>query len=146
MRRWTPVLALALSALWLSAPAFSNPETGQWYNTRSAELDDTINFDETIQYTITANTDSALFNVTTPVADLCFDPDTSGAAGATRISVYRVVSLSAVTINASILLPSVPTDNSDCLQLVRALYWVEVTTGPSGGETPVVTVSGRASS
>ena len=83
--------------------------------------------------------------MTTPLADLCFDPDTAGAAGAARISVYRIITPTVATINGSILLPTIPVDNSDCTQLVRGLYWVEVTTGPGGGETPVVTVSGRSS-
>lgn len=144
MRRWTPVLALALCALLGSWVASANPESGPWTNALTGQLDDTLNFDETLQFSITSATDSALVNVTTPIADLCFDPDTVGAAGAARISVYRVVTLSAPTINASILLPSVPTDNSDCLEIVRALYWVEVTTGPSGGEFPIVTISGRS--
>lgn len=144
MRRWISVLALALIALLGSAPAKANPESGAWTNALTGAPDDTVNFDETVQFAITSGTDSALVNVTTPIADLCFDPDTLTAAGAARISVYRVVTLSAVTINASILLPSVPIDNSDCLELVRALYWVEVTTGPSGGETPLVTISGRS--
>lgn len=144
MRRWISVLALASAILLGSLAAGANPESGAWTNALTGALDDTVNFDETVQFSITSTTDSALVNVTTPIADLCFDPDTSGAAGAARISVYRVVTLSAPTINGSILLPSVPTDNSDCLEIVRALYWVEVTTGPGGGETPIVTISGRS--
>lgn len=143
MRAAACLLSAILLTIWIGA-ASANPESGQWVNAVTGQADDTVNFDETVQFAITSTTDSALVNVTTPVADLCFDPDTLGAAGAARISVYRVVTLSAVTINASILLPSVVTDNSDCLEIVRALYWVEVTTGPGGGEAPIVTISGRS--
>lgn len=143
LSRVIPLLVAAV--LILPAAALANPETGPWFNATSGAPDDTVNFDETIRFSLSGGTDSAIFNVTTPYADLCFDPDTAGAAGSARISVYRIISLDAATINGSILLPTVPIDNSDCLQLVRALYWVEVTTAPTGGEAAVVTVSGRSS-
>lgn len=144
MRARALILSLLAAAL-LPASGLANPQTGPWVDAGTGAPADVVNYDQTIQFSITSATDSATFSVATPYADLCFDPDTLGSAGSARISVYRVILLDQPTIDGSILLPTVPVDNSDCLQLVRAVYWVEVTTGPTGGETPVVTVSGRSS-
>lgn len=140
------LLASAVAVL-ATSPDVSraDPETGEWTDAQSGNVDRTVDFNETIRYAIAANTDSKLFKVVTPLADLCFDPDTLGVAGTARVSVYRVIEPATTTINGSILLPAVPTDNSDCLEIVVGTYWVEVTAGPTGGETPVVTVTGRSS-
>lgn len=141
------LLASAITALaFFPHSAHADPETGEWTDVQSGAIDRTVDFNETIRYAITANTDSKLFKVVTPVADLCFDADTLGIAGSARVSVYRVIEPATTTINGSILLPTVPIDNSDCVVLVVGTYWVEVTAGPTGGETPVVTVTGRTGS
>jgi hypothetical protein len=142
--RFLSLPALAAGLLFLSARgADADPGAGPWVNTVTGAADTVVNFDEQLRYSITDATESQLFSVTTPKADLCFDPHTGATGGAARVSVYRPVNPATATINGSILLPAVPSDNSDCIVLVRGLYWVEVTTGPGGGETPVVTVTGR---
>lgn len=137
---------LELLCVFLAASlAVANPETGVWQDGRTGDEDNVVNPGESIKFAITSATDSTLFYVRTPLADLCFDPDTGGTGGAARISVYRPVDPQVATINGSILVPSIPIDNSDCVQIVNGVYWVEVTTGPSGGEAAVVTVTGRSS-
>lgn len=138
------LFGIALAILPFAWPAAAAPETGVWTNTSDGSADRWVEFGDTIRFAISGTTDSALFTVTTSAADLCFDPDTGGSAGSARISVYRPVNPDVATINGSILLPTVPTDNSDCIVLVRGTYWVEVTTGPTGGELAVVTVTGRS--
>ena len=146
MRQSVRVLFLTL-ALWALLPApraGANPETGPWLNLASGAADRLLEFGETLSFAITSTTDSQTFTSAMPQADLCFDPDLGGAAGAARITVYRAVNPAVPTINGSIILPTIPTDNSDCTVIVNGTYWVEVTTGPAGIETPVVTVTARS--
>lgn len=137
-------LALLLAALLAASPALADPQTGAWENAVTGEEDRVLEFGETIVFPFGNATDSTTFTSVMPKADLCFEPNTLGAGGAARISVYRVVVPSIPTINASILLPSVPIDSSDCLEIVNGTYWVEVTTGPGGGEAAVVAVTARS--
>ncbi|MBY0263461.1 MAG: hypothetical protein K2Q20_14035, partial [Phycisphaerales bacterium] len=120
------------------------PESGVWVNAASGEEDRVLEFGETITYDLSGATDSETFTNLMPAADLCFEPNVLGAGGAARISVYRVVVASFPTINASILLPTIPIDSSDCTVLVNGTYWVEVTTAPGGGEAGVVSVTARS--
>lgn len=146
MRRTLRLLVIAAALLWPVAsptPAPASPESGVWVNASSGDVDTLVEFGDTVVFTLSGGTDSTLVTVTTTAADLCFDPDTGGSAGSARISVYRPVNPATATINGSILLPSQPVDNSDCVQLVRGTYWVEVTTAPTGGEVAVVSITGR---
>lgn len=122
--------------------ARANPETGAWVNSFNARPDSNVEVGDTIQFDVADGTDSALFVVSSGLADLCFDPDVGGSSGAARVTLYRTVDPHVATINGSVPI-SVPIDNSDCVEIVPGTYWVEVTTGPSGGETAVVTVTGR---
>jgi hypothetical protein len=140
MRRLVPALLLALFPL----AAQANPETGEWIDSRKGVAIEVLGFHQTAVFTLSGGTDSELIAVEAPSADLCFDPDKTGAAGSARVSVYRLVDPATATTNASILLPPVPSDNSDCLALVRGLYWVEVTTAPTGGEVGVVSINTRS--
>ena len=136
------VAAAFLTCIAVSAPA--NPESGPWLNVVTGAVDTVVDLDESIQYTITSNTDSVAFSVRSPRADVCFDPDTGGATGTARVTVYRSVTPTTVTLNGAIPI-TVPSDNSDCVVIVRgAGYWIETTAGPTGGEVAVVTVTGRS--
>lgn len=146
MRRTLRLLVIAATAFWVavaSGPAAASPESGVWINASDGSADTLVEYGDTVVFTLSGGTDSTLVTVTTTAADLCFDPDTGGSAGSARISVYRPVNPATATINGSILLPSQPVDNSDCVQLVRGTYWVEVTTAPTGGEVAVVSITGR---
>lgn len=138
------VLVLLIGLALLPRPASANPESGQWIHWLSGAPVAILGFNETAVFTISGSTDSQAIAVEAPSADLCFDPDKTGAAGSARITVYRAVDPATVTLNGSIALPPVPTDNSDCLQLVRGVYWAEVTTAPTGGEVAVVAIATRS--
>lgn len=143
----THVLAAAVAAVLLTCYAVTapaNPESGQWLNVVTGVADAVVDLDESIQYTITGNTDSIAFSVKSQRADVCFDPDTGGLAGSTRVTLYRSVIPSTVTLNGAVPI-TVPSDNSDCVVIVRGTgYWIETTAGPTGGEVAVVTVTGRS--
>lgn len=143
MRQALLVLVFAIGLVLNSGSSKADPGAGAWVDLFTGAARSVINFDESIRFTITSAAESAAFTVDTPYADLCFDPDTGGSAGSARVTAYRIVNPTVRTINASIPI-TVPSDNSDCAQLVRGIYWVEVTVGPTGGEAAVVTVTGRA--
>jgi hypothetical protein len=135
---------LALAVTLSASTSGANPETGDWINSLSGSAVLQLGFNQTAVFTIVGTTDSRAIAVEAPTADICFDPDTGGVAGSARVSIYRAVNPATVTLNGSILLPPVPTDNSDCLEAVRGVYWAEVTTGPTGGEVAVVSITTRS--
>lgn len=137
-------LATLLAAVLVAFSAAADPGAGQWINAQSLNADETVNHPDTLLYAITSSAESKIVDVTTPKADLCFDPNLNATGGAARISAYRIITKTNATIAGSILLPSIPIDNSDCIVLVQGSYWVEVTTGPAGGEAPIVSITGRS--
>lgn len=145
MRHGVSKLALltAAVAILLALPALANPGAGVWKDSITGLADSIVYNDETSTFSIVDATESGLLIVGSPKADLCFDPDTGGSAGAARITAYRLVNPSVPTINGSIAI-TVPSDNSDCVVLVRGTYWVEVTAAPTGAEAAIVSVTGRS--
>lgn len=145
---WFARVSLIASLLIASLPALADPGVGAFTNAKFNGSTTVVKVGGgELVYSFTTAVDSVAFRVDSPLGDLCFDTDTASATvGAARISVLRAVdSTNRVTIS-SIALPAVPFDGTDCLELTGgAQYWIKVDTGRAGAETPVATITGRAS-
>lgn len=143
MKAFITLLAVTLAFLFLfSSEAIADPGVGQWLDSNGNEVS-RVDSRAEASYSFTTAVDSKLIRVSA-TSDLCFDTDTLlVAAGAARIQVYRAVDQNNAVTAAAIGPLTVVSDVSDCLVLVPATYWVDVTTGRAASETPLVTIRAR---
>lgn len=135
------LLAL-LTLVFFTQSALADPGVGTWTKS-NGETTQSVLSGDSVSYAFTTAVNSTVLRVKGFV-DVCFDTDTTSVTtGAARVTLRRSVSPSNA-VDESALSIAVPFDMSDCVgPLPPATYWVQVDTGRTAAETPIVVVQAR---
>ena len=136
-------IALALAIGLAPGLAHADPSTTAWVLFGTATETTSVSSGKTVSYSpIAAAANSTLLYISAEIADACFDPNTAGGAGSSRVTLKRALT-AAGSDNAAIAIPALPVDGTDCVVLVAGLYWAQIDTAATGAETPILVVTGR---
>lgn len=134
-------------AIFFPATAFADPGSEPWVtfsqSTTAAQVGHISGGSGALLVINAGDTNSALLHVNSSNAYVCFDPDIAAAStGAARVTMK--LALSAVPAdNAAITMPAIPVNGTDCIDIVRGAYWINIDTPASGAEVAHLIVQGR---
>ena len=136
---------ITLLCLLSTGTALADPGVGTFTNTRAGRPTNVVSVGGgTLLYLFTGTIESVAFSVNSGHADVCFDTDIgSVTVGSARVGIRRAANPANPVLVSSLLMPAVPSNNTNCLQIVNGTYWIEPTIALTTTEVPLVTITGR---